>query len=125
MLIAQIATDGDIEVCLTFQVFPGGINGDLTMYNNFCEAAQVPTSVNENVVADFQMFPSPANTSTQVSFSDELIGGQLEILDLSGRAVWSKQMNNKDLNVDVSAFAKGLYLVRMNNAQGHALKVQN
>lgn len=124
VLIAQITTDGDIEVCMNFQVFPGGINGDLTMYDNFCETAQAPTSVDESAVVDFSLSPNPANDYTQITFSDDLIGGQLEILDLSGRAVWTRQMNNTYLNVDVSAFANGLYLVRMKNAQGHAMKVQ-
>jgi hypothetical protein len=125
VLIAQITTDGDIDVCLNFQVFPGGQAGSLALYDNFCETAQAPVGLEEVAEVDFQMSPNPATNYTIVSYlNDGSIGGQVEVLDLSGRVVWTAKMNNARTVIDVSTFAEGLYLVRLKDQQGNAIRVE-
>ncbi len=125
VLIAQITTDGDIDVCMNFQVFPGGQAGDLTMYDNFCETAQAPVGVDEVAKVDFQVYPNPASDIAVVSYlNDGSIGGQLEVVDLSGRVVWTTKMNTERTIIDVSTFAEGLYLLRLKDQQGNAIHVE-
>ncbi|MCB0760191.1 MAG: T9SS type A sorting domain-containing protein [Flavobacteriales bacterium] len=123
VLIAQITTDGDVEVCVNFQVFPGGQSGSLTIYDDYCETAQAPVSV-EEVSAQGQMviFPNPAQTTTQITVPSN--GQFVQISDLSGRLVSQYRVVGSTQSVDLADFTDGLYFVRVFDQAGQVIETQ-
>ena len=74
----------------------------------------------------FEVFPNPAKGKVSVAFTLLYANAAtVELLDLSGRVIWSEsaQVNGtyrKDISLD--ALAAGVYLVRVNSADGVATK---
>lgn len=66
------------------------------------------------------LYPNPAKTNVTVTSKGIR---QVEIFDIMGKKVMVKELNNVDnLNIDISKLNKGLFLVRVNGANG---KVSN
>lgn len=62
------------------------------------------------------VFPNPASDFITISSEDTLING-VEIYNVSGKLVYKEMNNNNiELSINVSNFAKGLYLIKIVNA---------
>jgi len=82
---------------------------------------------NDNAFNEFQLFPNPATNSINISFrSADAKDLTVEILSTSGKMMFSETMDSftgtYNEKVDVSEFAKGIYLMRINSNQGTAYK---
>jgi hypothetical protein len=70
-------------------------------------------------VLSFSVFPNPANTTLSVKIdnpSKEL--RSIRITDMTGRVLYSSSTNGSFQSVDVSAYAKGLYLIVVSGNDG-------
>lgn len=61
------------------------------------------------------LYPNPANSTLQVNIDERLLGKQLSLSDLSGRVLLSIKADKPSIQIDMSSFAKGVYLVRTGN----------
>ena len=61
-----------------------------------------------------KVYPSPAATSIKIYFDydERWIGKKMEILDMSGRAVFSKIIGSRIETIDVSRLTAGVYFIR-------------
>ena len=78
---------------------------------------------NVNVINDFNIYPNPANSLFVVSYS--LLGNSktsMEMLDITGQVVKTQLIAGKLTNVDISDLAKGVYIVKVSNENGVAVK---
>ena len=69
----------------------------------------------------FSIAPNPAISSTELTiFSDRNTDGKIEILNSGGNIIITKnislQKGSNYIPIDMSAFSKGIYLVRINNS---------
>lgn len=82
--------------------------------------------VEENSVLNyFELYPNPANDRVLIKFNElPTKKGVLKMYDVSGRIVWSKEMgkNEKELEVDLSALAKGVYSVHLSEERGRLVR---
>jgi hypothetical protein len=62
----------------------------------------------------YSLYPNPANSEITISPSC-FLSTSVEILDLQGRIIFSERQTSKKFIVDVSGFAKGIYLVKIQN----------
>jgi hypothetical protein len=69
------------------------------------------TFANEN----FSMFPNPANNTFTVNLPESISQAQLTIYDLLGKRIQQKNINETNHIIDVSAIAKGTYLVMISS----------
>lgn len=82
---------------------------------------------NDNAFNEFQLFPNPAINTINISFrSADAKDLSVEIISTSGKIMFSEQMDSfsgtYNEKVNVSEFAKGIYLMRLNSNQGTAYK---
>ena len=63
---------------------------------------------------DFRLYPNPANQQITIELSDVSSNYQVNIIDVLGKTVYSSQIQNVG-KIDVSAFAAGVYLVKLNS----------
>ena len=85
-----------------------------TYHANF---VQVVTGViNHSNTLDFRIFPNPASSVLQIECGS--IGTyQAEIFNMVGDLVWSEKITQR-LTVDVINFAKGCYIVKIDDGEG-------
>jgi len=82
--------------------------------SDFAEATavfMVPSAVDNVIKKQFSIFPNPANSS--VSITADAVIEKLTISDVKGSLVYSKRNQRRKANIDVSSFAKGIYLVQI------------
>jgi PKD repeat protein len=82
--------------------------------SDFAEATavfMVPSAVDNVIKKQFSIFPNPANSS--VSITADAVIEKLTISDVKGSLVFNKSNQGRKANIDVSSFAKGVYLVQI------------
>lgn len=124
VLIAQVTTDGDIEVCMNFQVFLGGENGEMTVYDEYCDMQLSPLSIGEiekqNIAS---IAPNPMNEQTVINFNG-LDVALIQVRDLSGKIVEVIPANMASVTLDRKEMNSGLYLIQMIDSHGGILECQ-
>ena len=70
------------------------------------------TAVGEDLAAKVHIYPNPANGILHVQWGRKR-RMQLELVDLTGRKVWSRRLTAGGTIINVAAFKRGLYILRM------------
>lgn len=97
-------------------------------FNNFSgweltyEIANVGVKENE-VFNELNVFPNPATDALQVNFRvDNNQSVKMQLVSVTGDAVYSSELSNISgeisKSIDVSAFAKGVYILNLSSAEG-------
>lgn len=73
-------------------------------------------------VNNLVIYPNPANSNISVSFNTVAPTSTVSIMDLSGRLVLQQQATEGNLNINVSAISKGLYLLQVVNGNNVSTK---
>lgn len=63
---------------------------------------------------DFRLYPNPANAHITVELSDVSSTYKLEMFDVLGKKVYASEIQKSGI-IDVSSFASGTYLVKLNS----------
>lgn len=111
----------------TIQVTPTASTGyTVTGYTTTgCQAAvnvtvsvQTCTGVKEEEVIALKLFPNPATTYTMLDASS--LDGEkvVEVIDIVGKTVYARQSTDSMIMLDVSALAKGSYIVKVSTGKG-------
>lgn len=82
--------------------------------SDFAEATavfMVQSTVDNLIKKQFSIFPNPANSS--VSITADAVIEKLTITDVKGSLVFNKRNQGRKVNINVSSFAKGVYLVQI------------
>ena len=66
------------------------------------------SGIKENTISVNSVFPNPANDRIEVSLN-QLVTGNLNIVDVMGREVYAEKINTDKVKVDVSALPVGYY----------------
>ncbi len=87
--------------------------------NEVIRVDNINTSIAENTVSGFSVFPNPASSKINMNFSAELLeDSPLKIYDNKGSLILEKTFSkgSKTIALDVSAFANGVYTVIVSNS---------
>jgi len=104
----------------TLMVFSNLDFGNVTGEFELCISGSEPSIIFENEPGTFTVYPNPSKGTFSIDFSGANGNATLDIIDLSGKLVWSgtKNMANGS-RIDVStALSSGLYLARLQDAEG-------
>lgn len=63
---------------------------------------------------NFKISPNPSSTQFDIKLSDGIINAQVEIHDVLGKKIISKNINALNSNVNVANWNRGVYLVKVN-----------
>lgn len=67
---------------------------------------------NKNKVADFKLYPNPANNFLMIESPEK---GVISILNISGKTIIKTNSSEGVTKLDVSSFANGFYLIKIDN----------
>ena len=82
----------------------------------------ITSSVSEASAAEqVEIFPNPVNKGQNIMLCTEMIGGDVEIIDLSGKVVYAESITSNRAYITTNNLKTGIYLVRL--AQGDAVQV--
>lgn len=72
-----------------------------------------------NNIKHISTYPNPTLNKLTINFGDnELINAHYEIINLSGKVVEKQNISSKSKQVDLSTYAKGVYLLKFTNDKG-------
>jgi len=99
------------------------VEGGVSPFSN--EKCIPGVGVNDNEqIAKFVVYPNPANNELRIT-NYELRNGVIEIYDVFGRlqkAESRKQNGEKEIVIDVSKLAAGIYFIRLSDKKGFAVQ---
>jgi hypothetical protein len=79
------------------------------------------SSLDENENMNFNIYPNPTSDNLNIQITDAS-ESMLEISTMNGQLVYKEKMENSFVSIDISAFAKGMYVVRLIYNQGYCIK---
>lgn len=80
-------------------------------------------SINEQLATKFNMFPNPAHNVVTITNSENIGVEQIQVFDISGKAVQSHIFNNENqVQLNVANLASGSYLLHIKTNAGTAMK---
>lgn len=79
--------------------------------------SQQPTSVEEHISSpSFSVYPNPGTTTITAAFGKEVRSASVRITDLLGQVLVSQtDVNGNSLQVDVSQFSPGMYILELSD----------
>ena len=72
-----------------------------------------PLSISEAGASSFSIYPNPTDGIIEIQLKELSGSDRIEIIDIQGRVVYTKNLNNTSTQIDLSALASGTYTVRM------------
>ncbi|MDD2278083.1 MAG: T9SS type A sorting domain-containing protein [Bacteroidales bacterium] len=93
-----VAFDGNFEV----------VDQDLDV-----SVSLTPTSIN-TIKDNLQIFPNPSNGQFTIKVGNNYY---LEVMDITGKVVYTQELTNAKSNINLSNQAAGVYLIRLTNNQ--------
>ena len=96
-----------------------------TTFTNITESYDVTaeyeiiSSVTETINTVFEVYPNPTNGMLYVSGK---VGWQIQVFSLSGQFLQCLIMNNEKLQLDLSEYPEGMYLLKAGNESEQVLK---
>lgn len=78
-------------------------------------------SINSSIHAPFTIYPNPSenvvNLKLDIFYGNEIV----KIFDISGRVVYSEQVADKLININIEDFKSGMYIVSMSNEKSSSI----
>lgn len=84
--------------------------------DNLSLQSSAPLSVKSFEQIGVSMYPNPASTSTIIKSTAGL--KNITLHSLTGKSILNKKINTNEYALDVSSFAKGIYLLGITNSKG-------
>lgn len=88
-------------------------------YDNFSLVESATASVKDVLASKFDLFPNPAKETLRIQASDVELTS-VQVYSVLGKEVYASKTVMS--SIDVSNFAKGMYLLKLNTASGSATK---
>ena len=83
----------------------------------------IALSINEQLAVKFNVFPNPTNNVVNITNSENIIVEQLQVFDISGKAVQSQIFNNENqVGLNIENLAPGTYMLHIKTNAGTAVK---
>lgn len=78
----------------------------------------VPTSISDFrfAISDLKVYPNPVSDILNLEVSDDLIGKEVSVFDISGRNLFGSNILNSQFNIPVSAWNAGVYFLHAGGA---------
>jgi hypothetical protein len=71
-------------------------------------------------IAKVSVYPNPANSNFNIDIPESFVGGELSIIDLTGKIVIKERVTQSlTKRIDTSNLNDGIYLIRMSNGSAH------
>ncbi len=95
-------------------------------YDTVTVAVDICTSINDIVGIEnvLNAYPNPASDVVYLMINKELLGSELTIVDMKGTAIYSGEVTDEKMTINVTDFTDGLYLVKVSKVDlSYTLKI--
>ena len=75
-----------------------------------------------NSTQKLTIYPNPVNDQLNLQLNEQQLFSNLRIIDLTGKVILEKQVENQAEQIDVSTLPKGMYYIQVNNEQAKFIK---
>lgn len=84
-----------------------------------------PLSLEQQYLNELTVYPNPFNDYINIDSSDVLLNANVNIYDMTGKLIVSKNINrNDDFKIDTSSFSKGVYVLTIDkNGASKSFKI--
>jgi len=103
-----------------------GTNTAGTAGNYYIDDVQVIESTGVSIkpvvekITKVSVYPNPANSNFNIEIPEGFVGGELSIIDLTGKIVIKERVTQSNTKrIDISNLNDGIYLIRMANGSAH------
>jgi hypothetical protein len=98
---------------ITYGRYPNGTGSFISMTPTFEATNSNGVSVQEleNTKNSFNVYPNPAFNNVTIEF-EKVEAQSIYIFNIVGNIIYSETINDKNLNIDVSNWSKGIYLIK-------------
>lgn len=79
-------------------------------------------SVNDLASSEMKIYPNPAKDVVKIKVADYNNDDVVTISDISGRVLLTQNVTGDEMNIDISALAKGMYLVKVGDVVNKIVK---
>jgi hypothetical protein len=93
----------------------GNVSKSVSRTVNVVQGSKMTTGLEEQMGGDFKIdvYPNPCIDNITVRFSEKpQAGSRIDIFDVTGKRVTSREISNREENISLSEQAPGLYLVK-------------
>jgi hypothetical protein len=73
----------------------------------------LPTSISDEDVLSFSLYPNPADAELNLQTTTEFIGTDLFIFDALGKQIHKQQILSTNTTINTSSFSAGNYVVKL------------
>ena len=94
-------------------------NSRIRKITNVGQAAGIEQVANSN---ELNIYPNPASTSLQVSFSGNIESATLVLTDMLGNTVKQLALNSNQVSINVADLSEGVYFLSINTTTGRVTK---
>lgn len=93
--------------------YAGGINlymQDILTTSDLTDAS--------NTKFDVIVYPNPANNSINIMLNQKTISSyDIDVFDINGKLLYQSQNQYGNVEIDISTFPKGMYIIKVNSPQ--------
>ncbi len=112
------ATVNDYEISWTVgEIITGTVNdGTTVLTQGFQQSNLTITAIDElrKTGVEIKVYPNPTQDFVTIHFSKTMEKSKYSLFDLSGRLLEQKQIKSTDARIDMTGFAKGAYILKLN-----------
>ncbi len=90
--------------------------------HNFCVGGATNVSTSSILLSQLAIYPNPSNGLVTIKLDDQFINSTIDVLDITGRIVYTETLNNSEQSFDLSNLTKGRYLVNIQTHEGNVTK---
>jgi hypothetical protein len=104
----------DVDGDTAFDLVIGSLAGGVVLYSQD-QTLSINSPDDENVF--FSIYPNPVQTNLTLNFGEASFAGNLvEVVDVTGKLIYSQRNIKQQLILDVSKWSAGTYLCRVSNS---------
>lgn len=110
--VADITNDGGFDLVI------GNVAGGVNFYKGDSNIVISVTEITQKLT-DILIYPNPTKNTIAIDFStNNLSNSSIQIIDIVGRTLFTKQITQQKENFDLNGLAHGIYFVKFSNQDG-------
>ena len=94
--------------------------GEGVFSEDFTVTVDACTGINEMSATEISLSPNPGNG--QFVIQTQITEGTLEIIDLSGKVVYTQEFNHQNTTINASSLYDGMYFIKLHNQTSIAVE---